>query len=88
MNQLRMVTPHWVMTMPYELLTPDEVLLKYGISPSVLDRMVREGLIAYIRADGEQHVRSDCIERIVLASANMPTLLTCSCAGPCDCEIT
>lgn len=74
--------------MPYDLLTLPDVQVQYGISPSALDRMVREGLIVYIREDNTPHVRSDQLDNIVRAAAALPSLLTCECAGPCDCQLS
>ncbi len=71
--------------MPYDLLTLPDVQVQHGISPSALNRMVREGLIVYVRADNALHVRSDQLDNIVRAAVVLPSLLTCECAGPCYC---
>ena len=81
-----MVIPYWRLTVPHELRTPTEVEARYNISPSALNRMVREGLTSFIRADDERHVRSDDLEKIVHAGADSLTILTCTCGGPCHCE--
>jgi hypothetical protein len=71
--------------MKNDLLTISQAAELYRIPVAALLRMDSEGLVTTIRIGDESHILASDIERLALFAKDDPGLLTCACAGPCEC---
>jgi hypothetical protein len=65
--------------------TIDDAEDLWPISKAALRRMDREGLIFLVPHDGKLWVKAAELRRVVEAAEDCPSLLWCTCGGPCNC---
>ena len=71
--------------MNFSLINIEDAAAVAGTSQNAIMRMVREGLLLIVRADGEACVRERDIISLCSMNRDDPHWLTCECPGPCKC---
>ena len=71
--------------MKTDRLTISQSAEVYRIAVAAVLRMDSEGLVTTMRIGDELYVLASDLERVALLAEDDPRLLSCACAGPCEC---